>query len=240
MRNVPVGSNATFARRVAAMVLAVSASTVLTGCSSGGSAADPSLVSRESTGDATDVDTSTDSTDSTEASGGSGIPKAKGAVSIEYFLTKTSSPVPQPETPVKLDGPTKQLTMDISNISYTGVVCGFTFVGTQPAPPLNITMTVEQADGTLVAGKVPISWGPGEGGETADSSGFANDGGWMFLGDAQANRRGPGWVVQVGAISTDGDRSGPPPKNARCVLDSDAEIPAASGPVNMWAGFATE
>lgn len=240
MRSVPASSNATLARRVAAMVLAISASTALIGCSSGGNATDSSSAPRQSTGEATDPAASTDSRDSTEASGGSGIPKADGAVAIEYFLTKTSSPVPQPETPVKLDGPTKRLTMDISNITYTGVVCGFTFVGAQPAPPLNITMTVEQANGTLVAGTVPIGWEVGEGGETTDSSGSANDGGWMFLGDAQANRRGPGWVVQVGAISTDGNRDGPPPKNARCVLESDVEIPAASAPVNMWAGFATE
>ncbi len=215
-------------------LLLVAAGLAVTACSSSGSSS-PSGQSTQKTVIDAGKPSITSAASRVDSGGTSGFGNVDGAVAIEYDESKIDDPRPLKETPVTLKAPSKQLTVDISKITYSGIVCGFTFTGEQPPSPISITMSVEQSDGTVASGKVPMEWTG-----TEDKTGGASDTGWDFLGDAQANRLGPGWVVQVGAIPKGGGQGVTPPKRARCVLDSANEIPVASGPVNIWAGFATK
>jgi hypothetical protein len=227
-------------RRTAAL-----ATIVLAGaCSSSGSSspADTSLVNStgeeaaapgESTPGETTPGGSTAPSESTpSASTPSKLKVPAGAVTIDYFVV-TDQPLVK-ETLVPLEAPTKTVSMLVDKITYAGVVCGFSFTGAErPQPPVTFRVVVEEADGTLVDGEVQIGWN----GDQEEAGSDAN-GDWNFLSDAQPNRNGPGWVVQVGALPIEGGKDRTPPKRATCELTSSVDITPASGPIAYWAGFA--
>ena len=162
------------------------------------------------------------------------IPVPADAVQIEYFVAKGTAPLLK-ETLVPLKTPTRSVDMLVDKITYAGVVCGFSFTGAdRPVPPVTFRMQLEAADGSVVDATVDVDWTGDQ-----EKAGSASIGGWNFLSDAQVNRNGPGWVVQVGAIPVGGGKGKPAPKRALCTLSSTVEMPVSVGPVAYWAGFAT-
>ncbi len=156
------------------------------------------------------------------------------AVQIDYFVAKGPAPLLK-ETLVDLKAPTKSVTMLVDKITYAGVVCGFSFTGAdRPVPPLKFNIKIEPASGPLVDATVDVDWT----GDT-EKAGSAAIEGWNFLSDAQLNRNGPGWVVQVGAIPVGGGQGKVSPKRALCTVTSSVDMPISVGPVAYWAGFAT-
>jgi hypothetical protein len=156
------------------------------------------------------------------------------AVAIDYFVAKGEAPLLK-ETLLPLKAPTKTVSMIVNNITYAGVVCGFSFTGAErPKPPIAFRMQVEQADGSVIDATVDVSW-DGD----VEKAGSAALNGWNFLSDAQINRNGPGWVVQLGAIPEGGGQDVPSPTRALCTATSAEDMPVSVGPVAYWAGFAT-
>ncbi len=199
---------------------------LLAGCNSGESGGkETAAVTTGGTGPGTDTNV---------VSTIAGFEPVSAAVAVEYDLSEGNAR-PIAETPVELTEPTTKLTMDISNITYGGVVCGFTFKGTKPASPLDITMTIDLGNGEVATAKVPVKWT-----DTGDQSGAGANNGWNFGASAGDNQAGSGWVVQLGGIPAAGGKSVEPPKRSRCVLDAPTPLGKESGPVHMWAGFATK
>ena len=155
------------------------------------------------------------------------------------FDTPGSDPRPIKETVAPIDTATSSLSMDISSVTYRGVVCGFTFRGVQrPVSPVRIAMTGTVGARRFDSGGVAVSWA----GDKASAGGTSDDaGGWNFLADATPSRNGTGWVVQLGAVpkSTGDADNGATPTDVRCVLSSDEAFTSVHGPVGYWAGFAT-
>ncbi len=216
------------------LVIGLSTALTLAGCTS----SSPTPSSPKSTSGGTTVSagvTKLAGTDAgtTEGASGGALPPIAGAVAVDYDLSP-EGPRPAKEVPVPITTPTKQLVMDISKITYGGVVCGFNFTGEQPASPMSITMTVVTAEGVLKTAKIPFTWT----GDTAEVTPSAVDG-WQFDADARRNRAGI-WVLQVASIPNGGGKSVKSPKQARCVLDTPVALTTEAGPVNMWAGFATQ
>jgi hypothetical protein len=219
---------------------AAAAAVVLLGaCSSSGSSspADTSLVNptaqeAAAPGESTPGESTAPRGSESSASTPSKLKVPAGAVTIDYFVV-TDQPLVK-ETLVPLEAPTKTVSMLVDKITYAGVVCGFSFTGAErPQPPVTFRVVVEEADGTLVDGEVQIGWN----GDQEEAGSDAN-GDWNFLSDAQPNRNGPGWVVQVGALPIEGGKDRTPPKRATCELTSSVDITPASGPIAYWAGFA--
>ena len=170
--------------------------------------------------------------DGSPAAGSIDVPA--DAVTIDYFVAKGTAPLLK-ETLVPLKSASKSVSMLVKNITYAGVVCGFSFTGAdRPIPPVKFRMQIEAADGSVIDSTVDVDW-TGD----AEKAGSASTAGWNFLSDAQVNRNGPGWVVQVGAIPVGGGKGKPSPKRALCSLTSSVEMPTTVGPVAYWAGFAT-
>jgi hypothetical protein len=196
-----------------------------------------SCTSSVSSGDSTlgTGDTSTTSGDgSVKVVSGEAIAVPPGAVAIEYFVATGDAPLLK-ETLVPLSGPTKTVAMTVNNITYAGVVCGFSFTGVdRPKPPIAFRMQIEQADGAVIDATVDVDW-TGD----VEKAGSTNVAGWNFLSDAQVNRNGPGWVVQVGAIPEGGGKDVATPTRALCTATAVSEMPVSAGPVAYWAGFAT-
>jgi hypothetical protein len=195
-----------------------------------------SCTSSVSSGDSTlgTGDTSTTSSDgSVKVVSGEAIAVPPEAVAIDYFVASGEAPLLK-ETLVPLSTPTKSVSMIVNNITYAGVVCGFSFTGPdRPKPPLAFRMQIEQADGTVTDATVDVSW-DGD----VEKAASATAAGWNFLSDAQVNRNGPGWVVQVGAVATAGGKNIDSPKRALCTATSETDMPLSVGPVAYWAGFA--
>jgi hypothetical protein len=172
--------------------------------------------------------------DTTVAATGEQIVVPADAVPIDYFVSKDNPPLIK-ETAVPLSAPTKTVSMLVNNITYAGIVCGFSFTGIdRPVSPVKFRFQIETASGSIVDTTVDVSW-KGDQDEPAAGKGD----GYNFLADAQINRNGPGWVVQVGAVPEGGGKGKPIPKRALCSLSSDVEMPVTVGPVSYWAGYAT-
>jgi hypothetical protein len=134
------------------------------------------------------------------------------AVPITYTFVKDTPLIK--ETLLPLEEPTKSISMLISEISYGGVVCGFSFTGAKrPDSPVKVRFELLDSDGTVVESALDIEW---SGDQEKAASNVIN--GWNFLSDAQTNRNGPGWVVQVGALPQGGGQERTPPKQAVCEL----------------------
>ncbi len=175
-----------------------------------------------------------DSTADTTATQAAQLPVPADAVLIDYFVAKGPAPLLK-ETLVPLQAPTKSVSMLVDKITYAGVVCGFSFTGAdRPVPPLQFNIKIETGTGPLVDATVEVGWD----GNTEKAGSAAVDG-WNFLSDAQINRNGPGWVVQVGAIPVGGGQGKVSPKRALCTVSSAVEMPVSVGPIAYWAGFAT-
>ncbi len=166
---------------------------------------------------------------------------ASGAVTV-MFDSPGSDPRPLREVPVTIDEPTSELSMQITELTYRGVVCGFTFTGERPPSPVTIEIGGTIATGVFSSGPVDISW-DAAGDAAGDSAGLVktgqpqSDNGWSFSADAYPNRNGPGWAVSIGAVTGEGQNVNP--SAATCRLRSTTPFVAANGPVGYWAGFAT-
>lgn len=238
--------SAAFSATISAALLALA----LTACtSSGGSSpgtasgtATPETTAAAPTApSATEPVTTAASSQVSEAAGSNGavgtaVPGASAAAVQVAFDTPGADPRPLKETTVDITGTPSVLAMDITGISYRGLVCGFTFRGTQrPSSPVTIRMTGTAGGLAFDSGQVKVAWTGDQ--VTADAA-ADEKGGWNFLSDATPSRNGQGWVVQLGAIpkSTDSKEL---PSSAGCTLTSPTALGAANGPVGYWAGFAT-
>jgi hypothetical protein len=212
-------------------VVVVLSCVILSGCTGSSDSNPPDSNSPDTALDGT-ADATIDEASETKAVSTSAFVVPQGAVPIEYTFVKDTPLIK--ETLVELSAPTKAISMHITNITYGGVVCGFSFTGAKrPDSPQQVTVTLEDNDGRVVSAKVALRWTGDQ--DQADSN---NVDGWNFLTDAQVNRNGPGWVVQVGALPEGGGLDRTPPKQAVCELTSETDITPESGPIAYWAGFA--
>jgi hypothetical protein len=159
--------------------------------------------------------------------------QASGVVRVR-FDNPGADPRPIKEIPVEITSPTARLAMRITDLTYRGIACGFTFTGVRPRSPVTITVEGKTAVSVFSSGPVSVAWTQ-DGVTTADSPQSNN--GWSFSADAVTNRNGPGWVVTIGAVTSDGPNS--IPTEAQCVLRSGSAFEPKNGPVGYWAGFAT-
>lgn len=168
---------------------------------------------------------------------GASIEGAEGDASQEIsvvFDTPGADPRPLKETAVAIDSPTPVLRMRVTDLTYRGVVCGFTLAGTRPASPVTIRIEGTTAAGGFTSGPVGLRWAD-DGTTSADSP--SSDNGWSFSADSYPSRNGPGWAVSIGAVTAEGENVNP--TGATCELRSGVEFVAENGPVGYWAGFAT-
>lgn len=149
------------------------------------------------------------------------------------FDTPGADPRPLNETPIVIAAPTAVLRMRVADLTYRGVVCGFTFSGTRPASPVMIRVDGTTAAGSFTSGPVELRWND-DGTTSADSP--SSDNGWSFSADSYPSRNGPGWAVSIGAVTAEGN---PVPTGVTCELRSSVEFVPENGPVGYWAGFAT-
>jgi hypothetical protein len=155
------------------------------------------------------------------------------------FDSPGADPRPIRETDVVLRAHTKRLSMRIIDTTYRGVICGFTFKGTQPQSPVTISMTGTKPDGSRFdSGPLEVTWmaGPNPTNRSV-VAGTSSNADWSFNADATPNRNGAGWVVSLGGVTPEG--SNVIPKEVVCALSSASEFAIDSGPVGHWAGFAT-
>lgn len=152
------------------------------------------------------------------------------------FDSPGADPRPLKETPIVLTGPSTHLGMTITDLSYRGVVCGFTFTGRRPVPPVAITVSGTVKAGSFTSGAVSVGWTAAGVVETGE---VKSNNGWSFSADAYPNRNGPGWAVSIGAVTGEGEDV--IPKEASCTLTAALSTPfvPANGPIGYWAGFAT-
>jgi hypothetical protein len=244
-RSTGAVSSVVLSRAAVVVTVGLLSGLTLSGCTSGSSSktsastADSAAADSTASGATASDSTASDSTggesvaaDTTGGAASSRFVVPAGAVPIEYTFVKDTPLIK--ETLVEMTGPTKAISMHITNITYGGVVCGFSFTGpTRPDSPQQVTVTLEDSDGRIVSAKVALRWSGDQ--DQADST---NVDGWNFLTDAQINRNGPGWVVQVGALPEEGGLDRTPPKQAVCELTSETDITPQSGPIGYWAGFA--
>ena len=150
------------------------------------------------------------------------------------FDTPGADPRPLRETTVAIGAPTKALRMRVTELTYRGVVCGFTFAGTRPVSPVTIRIGGTTPSGAFSSGPVELRW-TADGTSSADSP--SSDNGWSFSADAYPSRNSPGWAVSVGAVTADGENVNP--SDVSCELRSANLFVSENGPVGYWAGFAT-
>jgi hypothetical protein len=158
---------------------------------------------------------------------------ADGVVAVAFDVPG-ADPRPLREVSVAIVEQVPALRMKVTDLSYRGVVCGFTFAGVRPPSPLTISVEGTIATGVFSSGPADVSW-------TADgvvnAAAPASNNGWSFSADAYPSRNGPGWAVSIGAVTGEGDNV--IPSSVTCELRSPSGLVAANGPVGYWAGFAT-
>ncbi len=150
------------------------------------------------------------------------------------FDTPGADPRPLKETVVAIAAATPVLRMRVTDLTYRGVVCGFTFSGTRPASPVTISVEGTTATGSFRSGPVGLRWND-DGTTSADSP--SSDNGWSFSADSYPSRNAPGWAVSIGAVTAEGENVNP--TGVTCELRSGVEFVPENGPVGYWAGFAT-
>lgn len=150
------------------------------------------------------------------------------------FDTPGSNPRPLRETQVRIKAPINALRMRVTDLTYRGVVCGFTFNGGRPTAPVTIRVAGTTASGGFSSGPVELRW-TDDGTSSADAP--TSDNGWSFSADAYPSRTSSGWVVSIGAVTAEGDDV--IPSEVTCELGSSTAFTAVKGPVGYWAGFAT-
>jgi hypothetical protein len=151
------------------------------------------------------------------------------------FDTPGSTPRPLKEVTAPITGSPTSLEMDISQVTYPGAVCGFSFRGQRPASPVTIRMWGTVAGTAFDSGELTVAWEPAGRASTEAGSSSDRRSGWSFLSDAVPNRNGPGWVVQVAGVP----QAKSLPSTMRCRITGTRAFRSANGPVGHWAGFAT-
>ena len=210
------------ARRLARVVGTVVVAVIVSACSSSSSAPTtrPEVV-RDST-----VETTVETAEATAAD-------ASEEISV-VFDTPGDNPRPLKETAVAIGAPTSVLRMRVTDLTYRGVVCGFTFAGTRPTSPVTIRIEGTTATAGFSSGPVELRW-KADGTTSADSP--SSDRRWSFSADSYPSRNGPGWAVSIGAVTAEGENVNP--TEVTCELRSGVEFVPQNGPVGYWAGFAT-
>ncbi len=150
------------------------------------------------------------------------------------FDTPGSDPRPLRETDVAISVPTSSLRMRVTDLTYRGVVCGFTFTGTRPSGPVSIRVDGTTPSGGFTSGPVELRWAD-DGTTSADAP--SSDNSWSFSADAYASRTSQGWAVSIGAVTAEGDNV--VPSEVTCELRAVEPFTEENGPVGYWAGFAT-
>ena len=150
------------------------------------------------------------------------------------FDAPGAKPRPIAETTVTVDRPVTRLTMNVTNMSYRGLVCGFSFRSAPPQSPVTIRMRGVTPVGPFDSGPLAVAW-------TALDSDFvrsdsSSNNGWNFSSEAHVNRGGPGWVVSLGGVTAEAPNV--VPKTATCDLESATPLTVANSPISYWAGFA--
>ena len=182
----------------------------------------------------TPATTEPSATDSSNTEPAGTAPTADQTVDVA-FDSPGSSPRPIREVTVAVNGPTTRLSMNVTEISYRGLVCGFSFRAEPPTGPVTIRMTGTSPATTFDSGPLTVAWtGLDSGLVKADSGG---DNGWNFSSEAHVNRTGPGWVISLGGVTAEAPDV--VPTNASCVLELQTPLTPANGPIGYWAGFAT-
>lgn len=152
------------------------------------------------------------------------------------FDTPGKDPRPINEVTVDITKPVSLLRMNITKLTYRGVVCGFSFRGEAPKSPVTIVMSGGNKSRRFDSGKVPVSWIDVTSTDTM-TAGSSSSNGWNFSAEAHPNRTGPGWVVSLGGVTAAGPDA--IPTDVTCELHAETPIDPKSGPVGYWAGFAT-
>jgi hypothetical protein len=218
-------------RRGVVAVVALSALTSLVSCRS-----DREPTSNErvdtTTIDATTIDTTT--IDTTTIDTASPMTVTAADVVTVAFDSPGADPRPLREVAVSIAAPVKALRMRVTDLTYRGVVCGFTLAGDRPTSPLTISVEGSIPSGSFSSGPATVSWTVDG---AVDATAPASNNGWSFSADAYPSRNGPGWAVSIGAVTGEGDSV--IPTSVSCELRSDLGFVAANGPVGYWAGFAT-
>ncbi len=155
------------------------------------------------------------------------------AVAVQ-FDSPGVDPRPLREVSVPIGAPTNVLRMRVTDLTYRGVVCGFTLAGERPDSPVTIAVAGTIASGSFTSGLVHVAW-TADGTVTAEAP--SSDHGWSFSADAYPSRNGPGWAISLGAVTAEGDNV--IPSVVTCELRSAAGFVPSNGPVGYWAGFAT-
>ena len=189
----------------------------------------PSTPAAESTAEAAYASTA----ETAAATGAATAVDAAQEISV-VFDTPGNDPRPLKETAVAIGAPTPVLRMRVTDLTYRGVVCGFTFAGTRPASPVTISVDGTTATGSFTSGPVELRWTE-DGKRSADSP--SSDKGWSFSADSYPSRNGPGWAVSIGAVTAEGENV--KPTAVTCALRSGVLFVPENGPVGYWAGFAT-
>lgn len=161
------------------------------------------------------------------------LPDAEEEIPV-VFDTPGADPRPLRETDVEIGAPVSALRMRVTDLTYRGVVCGFTFLGTRPVSPVTIRIEGTVPTGSFSSGPVEIRW-TDDGAASADAPG--SDNGWSFSADAYPSRNNPGWAVSIGAVTGEGENVNP--SDVTCELRSGSQFVPANGPVGYWAGFAS-
>ena len=159
---------------------------------------------------------------------------AENPVSVR-FDSPGAKPRPINETTINVTKPVAKLSMNVTGVTYRGLVCGFSFRGLAPNGPVTIRMRGTSPVTTFDSGALSVSWS-GLDSDLVKSDSGAN-GGWSFSSEAHVNRNGPGWVISLGGVTPEAPNA--IPKTATCELVSGEPITSANGPIGYWAGFAT-
>ncbi len=150
------------------------------------------------------------------------------------FDTPGAKPRALNETTVSVAKPVSTLSMNVTNITYRGLVCGFSFRGQAPKGPVTIRMQGTSAATSFDSGPLAISW-TGLDSDLVKADSGANNG-WSFSSEAHVNRNGPGWVISLGGVTAEAPNV--VPKTATCELVLTEPLSTANGPIGYWAGFA--
>jgi hypothetical protein len=186
------------------------------------------------TATATGETTSAETTSTTKATA---VATDPDAVAVTFDAPK-GDPRPIRETMQPIAAPTNRLSMEISGLTYRGVVCGFTFHGEAPPSPLTIRLSGDSGAGPFDSGALKVSWTELD--SDAVTSAAGQDGRWNFSSEAHVDRSGNGWVISLGGVTpADGDEAAAIPRRASCVLEASTPVfTPANGPVGYWASFA--
>jgi hypothetical protein len=213
--------------RAAALVLVLG---VLGGCSDSSNRSKRSSADGVDGVDGSDVDNSSNST--------STIQIVLGAAPTVDVAFDAPGELPRPihETDLVLEKPSNKLSMNISAITYRGVVCGFSFKGTRPVSPVTIQMKgTKSNDEMFDSGPINVEWEPNA---VVANAGTGANNGWSFSANAAPNRSGPGWVISLGGVTPEAENA--VPTSVGCELATGGAFDPANGPIGHWAGFATK